>query len=351
MLLGSAVSCAGDVNNDGFDDILIGANLASMNGSYQSGSAFVYSGTDSQQLFRFDGATAYFGLGNEVSGIGDINADGFDDILIGAANSSLTLNQSGSAFVYSGASGGLLYQFDGSYTLDSFGGSVSDAGDVNGDGFADVIIRAHGSDPGGRLGAGSAFIYSGATGGLLFRVDGLAADDHLGSNVSSAGITKNIGYSNVVVAANFADPNGQPEAGSVSVIGFNPFLQSTATSISASAGGLVGLQLDFPEVEAFADYKILISTSGPGIISYGVDIPLTLDSMVLQTFGGNYPFATSVGMQGSLNAIGDGVATISIPPGAYTSFVGRTVRLAAIANQPGYLPSHSSIAVAITVTP
>jgi hypothetical protein len=73
--------------------------------------------------------------------------------------------------------------------------------------------------------------------------------------------------------------------------------------------------------------------------------------LVLQTFSGNYPFAVFTGMQGNLNASGDAAASISISPGAYSRFVGRTVHLAAIANQPGYLPSYSSIAVAIAVAP
>ena len=88
----------------------------------------------------------------------------------------------GSAYVYSGADGSILYQRDGGATGDQIGYSVSAAGD----GKADFIVGANGADPGGRADAGSAYVYSGADGSLLYQKDGVATEDRFGLSVGGA---------------------------------------------------------------------------------------------------------------------------------------------------------------------
>ena len=92
--------------------------------------------------FQVDGAGDFFGV--LVSGAGDVNGDGLDDLIIGAPGFSIfgTSTGSGSAHVLSGFDGSVLYKFDGDSEGDQFGVSVSGAGDVNGDGKADLIIGA-----------------------------------------------------------------------------------------------------------------------------------------------------------------------------------------------------------------
>ncbi|MCI0406143.1 MAG: integrin alpha [candidate division Zixibacteria bacterium] len=109
------------------------------------------------QLYQKDGAAINDVLGISVAVVGDVNGDGKADFIIGAPG---TVGYTGSAYVYSGASGALLYQKNGAAVNDFLGNSVAGAGDVNGDGKADFIIGAHLADPGGLVNAGSAYVIS-----------------------------------------------------------------------------------------------------------------------------------------------------------------------------------------------
>ena len=94
-------------------------------------------------LYTFNGDSGDE-LGFSVGGAGDVNGDGFADLIVGAPG-----DGNGSARVYSGIDGNVLYTFDGDGEGDFFGGSVSGAGDVNGDGFADLIVGAASDDNNG----------------------------------------------------------------------------------------------------------------------------------------------------------------------------------------------------------
>ena len=200
--LGSSVSGAGDVDGDGFDDVIVGAPEADPGGLSAAGSAFVYSGATGSLLRQIDGAVAFDFLGGSVSGAGDVDGDGFDDVILGAiqAESSAIVN-TGSAFVHSGATGAVIWRFDGSATQDLMGQSVAGAGDVNGDGLGDLIVGAMPMFSGGILLAGSAFVYDGATGGLIWRFDGTAGYERLGSSVSGAGDVDRDGFDDLLVGA------------------------------------------------------------------------------------------------------------------------------------------------------
>ena len=113
-------------------------------------------------LYQKDGAAAGDNLGyrSSVASAVDVNGDGKADFIIGAPSADPSGNSNaGSAYVYSGADGTLLYQKDGAAASDLFGTSVASAGDVNGDGKADFIIGAPSADPSGMSGAGSAYVY------------------------------------------------------------------------------------------------------------------------------------------------------------------------------------------------
>jgi hypothetical protein len=395
---GFSVSNAGDVNADGFADLFVGAPGAGPGGIYRAGSAFVYSGANGTTLFQFDGSTPDSRFGFSVSNAGDVNADGFDDLIVGDMFADPgALANAGSAFVYSGANGAILYQFDGATADDEFGTSVANAGDVDGDGFDDLIVGAGNATPGGIYGAGSAFVYSGANGATLFQFDGLGVGDglgqavsiagdinvdgftdlivggtnsaflfsgedgsilqrfngplgeHFGTSVSNTGDIHGDGRANVIVGASRTAPGGVSNAGSVFVFGFDPFLTANSKTISATSGGTINLTLGFPSSAAFDDYKVLLSATGTGPTTYGVDIPLTQDSLVIDTFFGNYPVPNHTNMHGTLDASGDATASLTIPAGIPPGLIGRTYYFAAIANQPGQLPEYSSVAVAIEV--
>ncbi|MEE9344777.1 MAG: integrin alpha, partial [Methylococcales bacterium] len=184
---GYSVSAAGDVNGDGVDDLLIGAPGADTNGSGSGASYVVFgasgvgtggtlelSSLDGSSGFVLNGVTAFDHSGGSVSAAGDVNSDGVDDLLIGANPNG---SGSGASYVVFGASGvgssGTLelsnldgsngFVLNGVTRKDYSGGSVSAAGDVNGDGVDDLLIGAYRADPNGNN-SGASYVVFGASG-------------------------------------------------------------------------------------------------------------------------------------------------------------------------------------------
>jgi hypothetical protein len=197
--LGISVSDAGDVDNDGYPDVIVGAHYDDDAGA-DAGGAYVYSGRTGGLLYTLTGEAAADHFGYSVSGAGDVNNDGYADVVVSAPNNDAGGADAGRAYVYSGLTGALLHTFTGEAPADNFGVSVSDAGDVNNDGYADVIVGANGNDAGGSS-AGRAYVYSGQTGNLLHTLNGEAGGDYFGYSVSGAGDVNNDGYSDVIVGA------------------------------------------------------------------------------------------------------------------------------------------------------
>ncbi len=270
VLYGSTVSDAGDVNNDGFDDIIIGApaNIDVLSNSVVAsiGQAFIYLGsagglstTPSITLQSSTAVNALFGY--SVSSAGDINNDGFDDVIVGAPGDQVTINfgfplfnltnNIGKVYVYYGNAvpasmpGSVLAlnltasDFTGATfaitTNPQFGFSVSGAGDVNNDGFDDVIVGSPTyTDLGTLTLGGRATIYLGSAGGLqtgspIHRNGGLLVNALFGYSVSSAGDMNNDGKDEVLI--------GAPGALSLlpGLTGKAYVYQGTATGIAASA--------------------------------------------------------------------------------------------------------------------
>ena len=213
---GTSVSGAGDVNDDGNDDFIVGEKFA---GPSNIGSAHVFSGADGGLLFQKSGDAANDNFGQTVSGAGDVNADGNDDFMAGAPSADPGgISVAGSAFVYSGADGSLLYRKDGNAdTQKGMGRSLSGAGDVDGDGNDDFIIGAPRAFHGGLNSAGSAFVYSGADGSILYPKEGVSASENVGESVSGALDVNGDGLADFIVSATGADPGGITNAGSVTV--------------------------------------------------------------------------------------------------------------------------------------
>jgi len=203
---GNSVSGAGDVDNDGYADFIVGAYGNDAGGS-GAGRAYVYSGQTGGLLWTFTGEAAGDEFGKSVSGAGDLDNDGYDDVIVGAYHNDAGGTHAGRAYVYSGQTGGLLWTFTGEAADDWPGTSVSGAGDGNDDGHADLIVGASGNDAGGSR-AGRAYVYSGQTGALIWTFTGEAADDFLGTSVSGAGDVNDDGYDDVVVGASGNDAGG-----------------------------------------------------------------------------------------------------------------------------------------------
>ena len=259
---GRSVSSAGDVNGDGYDDLIIGADLADPNGNNYAGTTYViYGGANAPgtdgvlNLSDLDGSNGFILTGIEaydfsafsVSSAGDVNGDGYDDLIIGAhsADPNGDSNAGETYVVYGGANApgtdgvldlGALNGTNG-FTLtgidanDQSGRSVSSAGDVNGDGYDDLIIGARSADPNGGDSGETYIVYGGAsapgTDGVLdlgaldgtngFILTGIDAEDRSGHSVSSAGDINGDGYDDLIIGAYRADPNGD-SAGETYVI-------------------------------------------------------------------------------------------------------------------------------------
>jgi hypothetical protein len=157
---------AGDVNSDGFGDVIIGASYADGGGSHR-GQAYLYLGGSAglrpSPALTFTGAADSDHLGYAVAGAGDVNGDGYADLLIGALSADAGGNDRGQVYLYLGSSGGLrpspALTISGAADHDHLGSAVAGAGDVNGDGYADVLIDAVGA-PGGTF-KGQVYLYLG----------------------------------------------------------------------------------------------------------------------------------------------------------------------------------------------
>ena len=162
---GISVSGAGDVNGDGFADVIVGAYLNDAGGG-NAGRAYVYYGgpaADAVADLTLTGEAAGDEFGISVSGARDVNGDGFADVIVGANLNDAGGGEAGRAYVYYGGPGADAVAdltLTGEAAGDQFGYSVSGAGDVRGDGFADVIVGASLNDAGG-LFAGRAYVYYG----------------------------------------------------------------------------------------------------------------------------------------------------------------------------------------------
>jgi hypothetical protein len=180
----------------------------------------VYSGFDGSVLHVFHGDAAGDHLGFSVAGAGDVDRDGLCDVILGAPGDDNNGIDCGSARVMSGATGLLLFSFDGDDAGDDFGNAVASAGEVNGDGHADLIVGAFG-DANRGPDSGSARVFSGLDGSTITTFFNSNPGDRLGWAVSSGGITEPDGFASVVIGARGTDFNNRTDSGSVFVFDLN----------------------------------------------------------------------------------------------------------------------------------
>lgn len=198
---GAAVASAGDVNRDGFSDVLVGAPDAG-NG-YAALYAGSLTGVPNDSLWErygdpVDCASGAYGA--SVASAGDVDGDGFSDILVGAPDCNASGADSGTAYLYYGSPSGpgSSWYRTGASSYHHFGDAVAGAGDVNGDGFADVIIGAPREGT-----SGQAFVYRGSASGLAtsgLTLNGLHAWDYFGDAVAGGDVNGD-GFSDVIVGA------------------------------------------------------------------------------------------------------------------------------------------------------
>lgn len=206
--LGWSVASAGDVNGDGYDDVLVASEFCGV--VDREGRVYLFlgsaSGLAATHAWMLEGGGADESLGWSIASAGDVNGDTYDDVIIGAPWASYPEGHEGRAYVFYGSASGLALTAD--WTTESnvwwsgYGGSVASAGDVNGDGYADVIIGHSGmSNP--EEGEGRAYVYLGSATGLalapIWMYENDLAGSELGESVASAGDVNGDGLSDVLV--------------------------------------------------------------------------------------------------------------------------------------------------------
>ncbi|MBX3598442.1 MAG: FG-GAP repeat protein [Rhizobiaceae bacterium] len=264
--LGFGVSRAGDINGDGIEDLVAGADNGG-DGGAGAGEAYIIFGRSNSnfgtlsgtrnvvdvtnlvptQGFIVQGDLAYDNLGRSMSPIGDVNGDGYNDLIIGAEAADTGGTSSGNAYVIFGRSNGSFgtltsgrnvvdtstlgstqgFIIQGDTDYDYFGYSVSGAGDINGDSIADIIVSTYSGDDGGSS-AVEAYVIFGRTNSNFgtssggrnvldttnlaptqgFIIQGDTANDYFGRSVSSLGDVNGDGIADLIVGADGGSDGG-----------------------------------------------------------------------------------------------------------------------------------------------
>jgi hypothetical protein len=216
------------VNRDGFSDVIIGAYLYD-NGQTNEGRVYVYHGsatglaTSPARTAESNQPIADFGIA--VATAGDVNGDGFSDVIVGAPSYDNGQDGEGRAFVYLGSLTGLAsspaWTAEANVLSAQFGYSVGTAGDVNGDGFSDVVIGAP-FLTNGSIDEGGAYVYHGSASGLAanpaWNAEANQASANFGFAVSTGGDMNGDGFSDVIVGAPLLDI--QPGGNEGSCLGY-----------------------------------------------------------------------------------------------------------------------------------
>jgi len=346
---GQSVKFAGDVNGDGYADVIIGAPYADDTGT-DKGIAYIFHGSstgvdataDATLTFPSTENGAFFGA--SVSAAGDINGDGYGDVVIGAYGANSTRTDLGQAFIFQGSSTGVDNTADSTLNYPStddgayFGTDVSYAGDVNGDGFGDVLIGAPGANGSG-IDLGSAFLFHGSSSGVDTTVDttlnypGTDNDAFFGFNVSFAGDVNGDDYADVIIGAYGADGSGIDRGrayvfhGSSSGISttasttlnyaqnddYASFGYSVSTVGDADADGYADVIIGSPYTEGANDGSK--PDHGKVWVYYGTSSGIGTDQTSVQYAGsdGTVYLGISVSTAGDVNGDGNSDAVMGIP--------------------------------------
>ncbi len=330
---GHAVATAGDVNGDGYTDVIVGAPYF-RDGQADEGGAWVFHGSPTGLETTWDNEDqgnqedAYFGW--SVATAGDINGDGYAEVIVGAKGWNGGHTDEGRVWVWYGGSGGISnlsdWWFESNQTNAYLGASVATAGDVNGDGFSDVVVGAsgHGS---GLSEEGAAFVFHGSPEDLAGSPGWTKLSDQqdarFGWSVGTAGDVNGDGYADVIVGARDWDNGQQNEGGAWVYLGSMSGMQSApdwhqeSNMVGAYFGYSVATARDvngdgYEDVIVGAPFWLYSGVQAGGALIYpGSDTGLDL-TPIWRAYGARPgdEFGASVGTAGDVN--GDGYADVIV---------------------------------------
>jgi len=196
----------GDVNNDGRADFIVSAPMNDDAGA-NAGKVYAFDGFTGNLLWSQVGQAAGDRFGYSVAYAGDVDNDGFGDVIVGAPFNDGHGTSSGRAYILDGEDGSRLRTHTGQTAGEQFGYAVSGATDLNDDNMNDYAVGAPRNDGGGND-AGRVSIFDGDDGHVLLRIDGDAAGDRFGSAIAATRFTAGFDYSFLLIGSPFNDFGG-----------------------------------------------------------------------------------------------------------------------------------------------
>jgi len=255
---GSSVAGLGDLDGDLVPDLAIGApgdDTAGLN----AGRVWVVSGADASVLWTVDGESAGDAFGSSVAFLTDVTGDGRDELVVGAPTAG---SGGGKAYVYDAVLQSLLYELLPDATAGSFGQYfAADVGDVDDDGFHDVYIDDFNDSENGAA-AGKAYVFDGETGARIWTIPGESAGDGFGIG-RGAGDVNGDGHADLLLCG-WIDGDGAPGAGKARVFsGLDLSVLQTITSTTPGENlGFDAHRMGDVDGDGAEDYFLTAASNG-----------------------------------------------------------------------------------------